>query len=125
MLKHCFTNNSPLIKPKYYLENNHEDLYHKDRDYAINTEKLIGNDLRLYDRDIVDVRRYTEDKKIKLLQSTIETLKLFKENERNISTFKLYFNEYNGYILEYNGKKIETYNYLNELYVKIILIKMI
>lgn len=125
MLKNCFTNSLPLIKPKQYLTNTHNDLYDMDREWAISVEKLSKRDLRLYDKDIVDVRRYTEENKSKLIVFTQKKLKILLDLDKDISSFKLSFNEYNGYIVEFKDKKIETYNYLNYLYINIILLREI
>lgn len=93
---------------------NYQSLYDLDRQYAIQYEKLKGRELDHYDKEIKYDKMKNEHKKQLLI---IEAAKASKLLELPIS-FKLTFNEFNGYKIEYNGKVFETYNYLFDDYIK-------
>ncbi len=118
MLKYETRTHRPLVKQlEFDFGRNYESLYQLDRQYAIEVEKLKGRDLELYDRDIVLNKNKQFQKKLWLIQKAAGATKYL---EGSIS-FKLSFNEFNGYKVEYNGKVFETYNYLFDDYLQKIL----
>ena len=112
-------NKKPLVKQiNYDFGRNHESLYRLDREWAIKTEKLKGRELVHYDRSIRDQKRKEFQKKIWLMISTQEALNVIYGLRKRPVSFKLSFNEFNGYRVEYNGKVFETYNYLFDDYIQ-------
>ncbi len=116
MLKHNTRTHRPLVKQLCYdFGRNHESLYELDREWAIRVEKLKGRELNHYDRTINDDRRKNEQKKEWLME---EAEALLSQSIDKKKSFKLSFNQFNGYKVEYNGKVFETYNYLFTDYIQ-------
>ena len=119
MLKYSNRNHRPLVKQlEFSFGRDYNSLYDLDRVWAIKVEKLKGRDLKLYDRDI----ELQKNKDFQRKTWVIKTSALLLEKSlQKTKSFKLSFNEFNGYKIEYNGKSIETYNYLYDDYVQKIL----
>ncbi len=118
MLKYETRTHRPLVKQiAYDFGRNHQSLYELDRQFAIQEEKLKGRDLELYDRDIKYQKLKEEQKKEWLIKAAAIAS---KQLELPFS-FKLSFNKFNGYKVEYNGKVFETYNYLFDDYIQNLL----
>ena len=49
-----------------------------------------------------------------------ECEELLNHSPQNKKSFKLSFNEFNGYKVSYNGIEYETYNYLGNQYVRCV-----
>ena len=114
MLHYKNRNHKPLVsQTEFFFGRDYNKLYKLDRKYAIEEENLSGFELRLYDKDIEQQKRKEEQKKVWLMNKSQNHL---NQLENKIS-FKLSFNKYNGYRVEYNGKSFETYNYLGNKYI--------
>ena len=124
MLKYEVRNKNPLVKQiDYAWGRNHLSLYKLDREFAIEKEKLTGRDLTLYDRDIELQKRKEWQKKEWLIRSAQKYMdKYYEENKelkkKDLVSFKLSFNEFNGYVIEFNGDRFETFNYLFDDYIE-------
>jgi len=121
MLKYSFTNPQPLAMPFVYLTHNHKELYALDRQWAIHIEKLNERDLKYYDRDVNDVKLKVELQKKNLIGETMKKLNSLLKMGKEIKSFKLSLNKYNGYIVEYKDRRVETFNFLRPLYIDILL----
>lgn len=110
-------NPKPLEKPQYYKNKNHDDLYKLDRIFVVMVEKFGRGDLHQYDRNMRYERDHEHNLKCELIRDTTRILKNICKYREDDLSFKLSFNDFNGYKIEYNGKKYETYNYLGDKYV--------
>ncbi len=109
-------NRKPLVKQlEFDFGRNYDKLYELDRNWVIEKEKLKGRELDRYDRNIELEKQKQYQKKVWIL---IEAKEQLEASTIKNKSFKLSFNEYNGYRIEYNGKVYETYNFLFDEYVK-------
>ncbi len=119
MLRYETRNQKPLVKQiEFDFGRNYNSLYELDRQFAIEVEKLKGRDLELYDRDIVLHKNKLLQKKLWLFKEAQKCLNVIYKCRKQPISFKLSFNKFNGYKVEYNGKVFETYNYLFDDYIQ-------
>ena len=126
MLKYSFQINKKLRKPIYFIGANEERLYQLDRQYAIEKEKLKGRDLDLYDKEMTELRRNNWTKKEWLMRECADLTESFKYRKtkylkrkikRNLKV-KFHLNEYNGYVIQVNKERYETFNNLTNEYMR-------